>query len=85
MNVQTLDVSFKKSDKSARQFVYLGDKLIGSVAKQERWTVRGNAVQWDAYRKGSCVGSGRTRKEAAEILRKIEEEKSQQSLATMNA
>lgn len=46
---------------------------IGVVRKVERWTVRGTRIEWEAYRKGNCVGTSfATRKEAAEYLEKTQ-------------
>lgn len=65
-----MDISFRKSAKSASQFVYDGDMLIGAVRKNENWTVRGTRVDWTATHKGRIVGNADTRKAAAELLAK---------------
>lgn len=63
-----MEITFKKSEKSAAQFVYYDGKLIGSVRKSEAWTTRGTRISWDAFRKGVCVGSAETRAAAAKLL-----------------
>lgn len=68
----TAEIKFRKSTRSDAQFVYADDILIGTVKKVEHWTVRGTSVKWDAQRKGRFVGSGNSRKEAAELLCKLE-------------
>lgn len=67
-----MDLTFKKSANSAAQFAYDGDRLVGSVIKVEGWTVRGAPVKWEAHRNGRRIGRADTRKEAAELLARLD-------------
>lgn len=45
-------------------------RYAGKVSRIEDWTVRGKSVRWQAEKMGKVVGNGKTRIEAARLLRK---------------
>lgn len=61
------EFSYKRLDVGCYR-VSADDKIVGSVKKSERWTVRGSPVMWTASCKGRVVGTAVTRKEASILL-----------------
>lgn len=61
------EITFKRIDVGCYR-VSADDRIVGSVKKSERWTVRGNNVIWTASSKGRVVGTGETRIEASKLL-----------------